>query len=143
MDTSKRILKLIMQILLVLAVLLIVDTMNNYFRGDYSKKSDISFTETQISFSDASGEEIVISYSDVVSIELVIAPDYGEPVNGQIKNGIRLGTWESADLGIYLSRTQTDIADCILIRTASQTCAVNYENNDTTALLLGELQKYI
>ncbi len=142
MKKSNRILKLVMQMVLIVVVLLIVDALNTLLRGDRSGRGSISFTDSQITFLDASGETVVIPYSDVLSIELLEEPDYGEPVDGRVENDIRIGTWESDELGVYLSYTDTDIDSCLLLQTEGQTYAVNYENDETTAALLDELNKY-
>jgi len=143
MEASKRIAGVICRTLAVIVILLIVSALYTLYRGGNISDPAISFTESQISFSDASGEEIVIEYSDVVSMELLNSPDYGEPAGGAIENNIRLGTWKSEHLGTYIAHASTKIESCILIRTSSSTYAINYESEETTALLLDELNKYL
>lgn len=143
MDASKRIASVMLRTLAVVVILLIVNTLYTIYRGGNASDPMISFTENQISFADASGEEIVIDYSDVVSMELLDSPDYGEPAGGTTENSIRLGTWKSSQLGTYVTHTSTRIENCILIRTSDRTYAINYESEETTALLLDELRKYL
>ena len=142
MNLSKRVWKVIVQMALVVVALLLVDMLNTIFHGDSGGKGDISFTDRQITFSDASGGEVVIPYADVISLVLLEAPDYGEPLEGCLRDNLRLGTWESGELGVYIAHTDTGIGNCLCIETVDHTYAINYESDETTALLVDELNKY-
>lgn len=142
MDTSKKVFNLIVRTLVVAVALALVSTVYSILHKN-DTGSDITFTDTQISFSDAHGNDVIIFYSDIVSIELLDAPDYGDPADGTVENKIRIGTWESSTLGTYIARTSTEINKCLLIHTGADTYLINYESDETTTLLLEELRKYI
>lgn len=142
MEASKRVASIMLRTVAVVVIFVLINGLYTLYRGGNLRDSSIAFTETQISFSDASGQEIVIVYSDVRSMELLDAPDYGAPDGGTIENKTRLGTWSSTQLGTYITHTSTEIPNCILLRTDSAAYAVNYENEQTTALLFEELKRY-
>jgi len=143
MEASKRIASVMLRTVAVIVIFFIINALYALYRGGNVSNPAISFTENQIFFSNASGEKIVIDYSDVVSMELLDSPDYGEPAGGTLENKIRLGTWKSEQMGTYTTYTSTEIESCILIRTSNGTYAINYESEETTILLLDELNKYL
>ncbi len=142
MDYSKKIGKLILQMLIIVAVFVMLNLLYTMYYGR-NTSGDIAFTPEQISFPDPDGKEVVIPYTEIASIELLESPDYGKPEEGVVVNNIRLGTWHSEQMGDYVAHTAIGIDDCLLIRTSEAAFAVNYENNETTAELLEEIQKYL
>ena len=142
MDASKRIGKMMLQMLTIVLIFAMLSMLYTLYRG-HNTGADIAFTPEQISFLDPDGEEIVISYGEIVSIELLETPDYGEPTDGKIDNNTRVGAWRSEQLGDYITHTSTAIENCLFIKTQGASYAVNYENNETTAQLLEEIQKYL
>ena len=142
MDTSKRLGKMILQMLTIVVIFAMLSMLYTLYRGR-NTAADIAFTPEQISFLDPDGAEIVIPYGEIVSIKLLEAPDYGEATEGKVDNGTRVGAWHSEQLGDYVTHTSTAIENCLFIQTAGGNYAVNYENNTTTAQLLEEIQKYL
>ena len=142
MEISNKVLKMTLQMLVIVLIFVLINSLYTLYYGK-NTSADIAFTGEQISYHDADETEVVIPYGDILSIELLTAPDYGEPTGGAVVNKTRLGAWHSEQLGDYQTHTSTLVEDCLLIKTADTTYAVNYENNETTAQLLEEIQKYL
>lgn len=141
MGNSKKVIKMITTMLGIVVMLAILGTVFDLLQG--GKDTGITFTASEITFSDADGNEIIIPYSDVISIELVDEPVYGAPTDGKLINDIRVGTWTSDTFGVHITHTSTKIIPCIVIKTAKNTYTVNYESDKTTTELVEELRKYI
>ena len=122
--------------IMLIAIIVIVTIFNTVQSGN---SANISFGENELSITTASDEVFTMDYEDVISIELVSSLDFGNSAGGNIVNNIRSGKWENSSLGVYTAYCSTKIDSCIVLKSLDQTFVINYESNDTTAILCDSL----
>ena len=54
---------------------------------------------------------------------------------------MRLGQWQSEAFGRYENCTYLNVADCILLKTSTETYAINIESDKSTYALFEAIQK--
>lgn len=126
--------------LLILVVILIVVPV---FSSLFSKSFSYQFTDSSMTITDPDETEYYISYDSILSMELLECPDWGSCISGGSNNSYCWGVWENSEWGQYILCAYTEPTVCILIRTDSQTVALNYETDEVTQGLLASLTEAV
>jgi hypothetical protein len=115
----------------------------------YSSRSEESSGVTHLAFHtggyftmvDQQGVRTNLFYKDILEVSYQEAPDYGEPCGGTEQDAMRLGQWQSEAFGRYENCTYLNVADCILLKTSTETYAINIESDKSTYALFEAIQK--
>ena len=96
-----------------------------------------------LTLTDSQNSRTTLRYADLLSVQWIEEPDWGEPTSGKIIQGVREGAWHSDTWGDYIASAEEKIPCCMMLQTADQWYAVNYESAAATKSLCASIQKFI
>ena len=88
------------------------------------------------------GYETVMDLNEVLDIDLLPLAELGTCLDGFEDKSLACGIWENTQWGEYHLYSHKGIEACIVIRTADQTVAFNYESEQATRSFFEALREY-
>ena len=115
-------------------LVILAGVISSFLRKDDGFTGYLTFhNEGYVTIVDETGRSETVHYADILSAEYMEEPDFGTPVDGSILNEeLRLGVWNSEDLGTYRNCTEVELKSCVFIRTENGAYAISYESDETT-----------
>ena len=102
-----------------------------------------SFQDDILSLNYPEQESIRIPGKEIVSIQTTEEFDVGSEAGGLVKGSLRYGAFRNDTLGDYQAALSTRVPLVILIETAGERYAINFENKSSTESLSEAIGKLI
>lgn len=123
-------------------LILVIGMIYSSHRGEESDATYLSFWSSGcFTVADQNQKREKVAYDEIREIALESEPDYGAPVEGTTKDGMRLGIWESPALGSYWNCTDAKVKSCVWVKTDDRVYAINIESDETTRALYEAILK--
>lgn len=123
-------------------LILVIGMIYSSRRGEVSDTTYLSFWSSGcFTVADQDQKREKVSYDEIREAVFEAEPEYGEPVKGTTKDGMRLGIWESPTLGSYWNCTDVKVKSCVWVKTDDRTYAINVESDETTRALYEAILK--
>lgn len=129
------------------ALILVLAAVTAYYAFAEQGAPSLRFSPQEHTFTltGAKQTRAVFAVDALTTLELYEGGDYGLPVDGgqMPLGGVCYGAWESESLGRYEAffSERTDIV--ILVGDGERTAAFNFENEDSTRALLGQMDALV
>lgn len=117
---------------LIMLVVLLVPAMSLF---DDAGSNAFKWTEEGLAITYPDNTTVTVRYDEVTGVELSEGIAYGTCVKGGTEKQYRYGTWNNEQFGDYQLFTDMDFYSCIIFYTEQGVVVINFESDDTTAVL--------